>query len=48
MGLKTASEITRLGKKYNGQDVKAKLNNPKIGVLTAARNAGIKRAPKKK
>lgn len=42
MGLKTAGEVTRLGKKHSEQDARAKLNNPKMGLLTAARQAGKK------
>ena len=48
MGLKEASDVTRLGKKFTGQDAKSKSNNPKMGSITAARNAGIVRASDRK
>ena len=48
MGLKEASDVTRLGKKFTEQDAKAGSNNPKVGRITAARKAGIVRAADRK
>jgi hypothetical protein len=44
MGLKTASDVTRLNKKYKEQDAKAKLSNPKMGMSERREGTGIVRA----
>ncbi|MEK6867246.1 MAG: hypothetical protein AABX98_00340 [Nanoarchaeota archaeon] len=46
MGLKTASDVTRLGKKYTEQDTKAKRSNPKMGMGDRRKGTGIVRASK--
>lgn len=48
MGLKTGSDITRLGKKYDKQDTDAKLSNPKMGMGERRKGTGVVRASDRK